>query len=61
MSMDSWESDREYDAAAEQGSRMARGGLAVSAGVACLVVAAVTVGVLLVCAFMLGGLLVIRD
>ncbi|MFD3452719.1 hypothetical protein ACFWVC_11080 [Streptomyces sp. NPDC058691] len=61
MRTDNWDSDPEYEAAAEQGNAMARGGLAVSAGVACLLVAIVAVGTLLVFAFVIGGLLVIRD
>ncbi|MET9876454.1 hypothetical protein ABZZ36_17735 [Actinacidiphila glaucinigra] len=61
MSIDNWGSDREYEAAVERGNRIARGGLAVTAGVGCLLVAAVTVGILLVFAFLIGGVVVMRD
>ncbi|MFB7287571.1 hypothetical protein [Actinacidiphila glaucinigra] len=60
MSIDNWDSDGEYEAAVEQGNRIARSGMAVTAGVGCLLVAAVTVGILLVFAFMIGGFVVAR-
>ncbi|MGW4384265.1 hypothetical protein [Kitasatospora sp. NPDC004531] len=55
MDEQSWDDDRAYAAAVEHGERTARFGLAVSAGVAALLVGFVVLAILLGLALLVGG------
>ncbi|GLW70883.1 hypothetical protein Kpho02_31820 [Kitasatospora phosalacinea] len=56
-----WYDDRGYAAEVERGERVARWGLAVSAGVAALVVGALLLAFLLVLAVVAGSVLLLAD